>query len=314
MARVFRWTTPKSRPLWVAAIALSLLTCTPRALTPPAPPGSGAPPGAGVIDATPPPPERGGEDERVVGNVRVRSFSEAKRALGQIYARHRVDLYCGCTFELVGRGLRVDHASCGYVAVREGVRAGRIEWEHVVPASAFGRTFPEWTSGDERCVDSKGKPYKGRPCASRSPEFARMEGDLHNLFPVVGEVNALRSDLPIGLLDPPDRAPPKKKPATAVFRFGACESVIDRGVFLPRPQVRGDVARAALYMNRAYPARVALDEPRRALFARWSTEDPPDAWERERNRLITERQGNANPFIEKIEPPGASLDDAGDEP
>jgi deoxyribonuclease-1 len=216
----------------------------------------------------------------------------------QIYEKHRVDLYCGCAFTPEpGHGLRVDFGRCGYVPFRDATRAGRIEWEHVVAAATFGRTFTEWTQGIDRCVDGKGKRFKGRKCAGKSPEFARMEGDLHNLFPVVGEVNGIRGDLPVGILDPPDHTPAHHKPTTDVFTFGACKSTIDRGVFQPRPEVRGDMARASLYMDRAYPSRHILDDAHRALFERWSAEDPPDEWERERNRAIAERQGNENPFI-----------------
>jgi deoxyribonuclease-1 len=233
------------------------------------------------------------------GNRRIRSFDEAKVALSRIYEKHRVDLYCGCPFVAEpGHGLRVDLGTCGYVVARDAVRAGRIEWEHAVAAATFGRTFGEWTNGDDRCIDAKGKRFKGRKCAGTSPEFARMEGDLHNLFPVVGEVNGLRGDLPMGILDPPDRTPAHhKKPSAGVFTFGACRSTIERGVFLPRTEVRGDLARAALYMDRAYASRHILDDAHRRLFERWSLEDPPDDWERERNRAIIERQGNGNPFI-----------------
>lgn len=236
------------------------------------------------------------------GNQRIRSFDEAKRALLHIYERHRVDLYCGCVFlPEPGHGLRVDLGGCGYVVFRDATRAGRIEWEHVVAAATFGRTFQEWAVGDDRCVDRKGKRFKGRKCAARSAEFARMEGDLHNLFPVVGEVNGIRGDLPMGILDPPDRTPPHHRPTSDVFTFGACKSTVERGVFVPRPEVRGDVARASLYMDGAYPSRHILDEAHRALFERWSADDPPDEWERERNRAITARQGNANPFIDAFE-------------
>lgn len=226
----------------------------------------------------------------------MRSFDEAKKHLIRIYAEggHPTDLYCGCRFfPEPGRGLRVDLDACGYTPARDPERARRIEWEHAVPASVFGRTFVEWREGSDACVDKKGKRYKGRKCARRSAEFARMEGDLHNLFPVVGEVNALRSDLPIGILDPPER----KRPSSGTFRFGACESAIEGGVFQPRREVRGDLARAYRYMDAAYPERHILDPEHRALFAKWDAEDPPDAWERERNARIAEIQGNANPFI-----------------
>ena len=289
----------------LAAMIVSLMACS----APPSPPPAAPPSTAGHAgvagndeDGEPDPAPAPGPVSSG-GNQRVRSFDEAKKALLQIYDAHRTDLYCGCPFAPEpGRGLRVDLAACGYAVARDAQRAGRIEWEHAVAAASFGRTFTEWTTGDDRCVDAKGKRFKGRKCAGKSPEFARMEGDLHNLFPVVGEVNGLRGDLPMGILDPPDRTPPHHKATSDVFRFGACQSSVERGVFLPRAEVRGDVARAALYMDGAYPSRHLLDEPHRQLFNRWSSEDPPDAWERERNRAITERQGNGNPFITDAKP------------
>lgn len=279
----------------LAASSFAVLTCSaPDERPPPSTPGHGD---VVAEHRAPPPPA----DPAPGGNRRIRSFDEAKRVLTHIYERHRVDLYCGCAFlPEPGHGLRIDLAGCGYVVAREPTRAARVEWEHAVAAAVFGRTFTEWTVGGERCVNRRGKPYKGRTCARTSPEFARMEADLHNLFPVVGEVNALRGDLPLGILDPPERTPRHHKPTADVFTFGACRSTVERGVFLPRREVRGDLARASLYMDRAYPSRRILDEAHRALFERWSAEDPPDAWERERNRLIAERQGNANPFIEPV--------------
>lgn len=232
------------------------------------------------------------------GNHGIRAFDEAKKELGRIYAAagQRSDLYCGCSFVVEpGRGMRVDLRACGYVAARDHVRAEHIEWEHAVPASAFGQTFAEWRDGDPRCVDGRGKRFHGRKCArAASAEFARIEADLHNLFPVVGEVNGLRSDLPMGVLDG-GRAQSHAPQAT--FRFGACQSAIDHGVFMPRREVRGDLARAYKYMHRSYPERHLIDDAHRPLFDAWDADDPPDAWERERNKRIAARQGNANAFI-----------------
>jgi deoxyribonuclease I len=264
---------------------------------------------AGRDDDEPPPPVTGPVGEG--GNHRIRTFDEAKRELLRIYgtkpdasrpapqdARAKIDLYCGCSFfPEPGKGLRVDLSSCGYTSARDAERAKRIEWEHAVPAAAFGRTFKEWTEGSDRCVDKKGKRFRGRNCARTNAEFSRMEADLHNLFPVVGEVNGLRSDLPMGL------AEPHRRPTTDVFRFGACKSTIENGIFLPRPEVRGDLARAHKYMDAAYPERKLLDDARRALMNEWDEADPPDAWERERARAIVAIQGNANPFIKEREGP-----------
>lgn len=237
------------------------------------------------------------------GNHGIRVFDEAKKEAGKIYATggHHIDLYCGCAYAAEpGRGMRVDLASCGYVPARDAARAERIEWEHAVPAAAFGHTFTEWREGSPKCVDAKGKRFKGRKCARiASAEFARIEADLHNLFPVVGEVNGLRGDLPMGILDPPDRAHAHLNAGgtSATFHFGQCASAIEGGVFMPRREVRGDLARAYLYMNQSYPERGLVDDAHRAVFETWSKEDPPDAWERERNKRIAARQGNANGFI-----------------
>lgn len=232
------------------------------------------------------------------GNHGIRAFDEAKKELGRIYAAagQRIDLYCGCSFLVEpGHGMRVDLKACGYVAARDRARAERIEWEHAVPASAFGHTFAEWRDGDPKCVDGHGKRFHGRKCARvASAEFARIEADLHNLFPVVGEVNGLRSDLPMGVLD---GARGSSSAATNSFHFGACQSAIEHGVFLPRREVRGDLARAYKYMDRSYPERHLIDDAHRVLFDAWDTEDPPDTWERDRNKRIAARQGNANAFI-----------------
>jgi endonuclease I len=100
----------------------------------------------------------------------------------------------------------------------------------------------------------------------------------------------------LGVLDTP--APPHAHAgATSTFTFGACKSVVDHGVFLPRPEVRGDLARAYKYMDRSYPERGLIDAAHRPLFDAWDRGDPPDAWERARNKLIAAKQGNANTFI-----------------
>lgn len=230
------------------------------------------------------------------GNTRVRTFDEAKRALSTIYidAKQSTDLYCGCTFlPRPGHGFTVDLGTCGYAVARDAARAARIEWEHAVPAAKFGRTFVEWREGDAKCVDKHGKAFKGRKCARlASAEFARIEADLHNLFPVVGEVNGLRGDLPMGAPDDAQRHHGKE-----TFRFGACQSVVEPSFFVPRPEVRGDIARATKYMNEAYPERGILDAAHREVMDRWDRDDPPDAWEKARNARIAERQGNTNAFI-----------------
>ena len=111
---------------------------------------------------------------------------------------------------------------------------------------------------------------------------------MHNLVPAVGELNGRRSNLPMGIVDGEPRV------------FGACDAEIGDGRFEPRPAFRGDVARAYLYMNAAYPALEVLSAAEVSAMLRWSRADPPDPWERERNRRIETQQGNSNPFIARF--------------
>ena len=95
----------------------------------------------------------------------------------------------------------VDFTSCGYMPQKDNKRAHRIEWEHVVPAEAFGQSFKEWREGHPDCVDNRGKSFKGRKCAEKvNPEFRQMQADMYNLYPAVGEVNGLRSNYSMAMI------------------------------------------------------------------------------------------------------------------
>jgi len=217
--------------------------------------------------------------------LRPTSFREAKSQLRTLYENKvATTLYAGCRFSK----WRVDYASCCHRPTRR----ERLEWEHVVPAAAFGRHFKAWTRGHDRCVNKRGKAFRGRRCARKvSAEFRRMEGDMHNLFPTIGAINAARGHLPLGLVDGEARAPEQGS-------FGSCDIEMDAEHFEPRPAVRGDVARAYLYMDATYPRFGVVDPTVRPLLLRWHRADPPDEWERTRNAYIELVQGRANPWIE----------------
>ncbi|MFC1482604.1 hypothetical protein ACFL51_02240, partial [Myxococcota bacterium] len=75
-----------------------------------------------------------------------KSFSAAKRiALRTIYAGHRTTFYCRCGYT---PRKQVSPARCGYRPRRANARSKRIEWEHVVPAAAFGKHRPCWKRRD----------------------------------------------------------------------------------------------------------------------------------------------------------------------
>ncbi len=199
-----------------------------------------------------------------------------------MFADNRADFYCGCPFDAAGEP---DLAACGYEVQGNGERARRIEAEHVVPAYWIGHTRTCWR--EPICTDGRGRPFKGRDCCEDiDPVFRAAHNDLHNLWPSIGEVNAERSNFRFGVLSGEPRD------------YGRCDFEVDRETrrVEPRPEIRGDIARISFYLERTYG--VPVSDAQRRLFEVWNKEDPPDAWERERNERIRRIQGRGNPFVE----------------
>jgi deoxyribonuclease-1 len=220
---------------------------------------------------------------QIQGNSRNTSFNKAKKILmRQVYYDHYTTFYCGCEFS---SRRQVFHTN-GYKSKKKWRRAHRLEWEHIVPAHAFGRSFRQWREGHADCVDSKGKAFKGRNCARKMiPMFRYMESDLYNLVPAVGEINGLRSNYSFAII------PGEKR------EFGRCDIEIAARKAEPPEHVRGNIARIYKYMNAAYPGRGITSKKNRKLFNAWDRQDPVDAWECQRTKRIENIQGNTNPFV-----------------
>lgn len=204
------------------------------------------------------------------------SFSTTTKKLHDLYHDHRTTLYCGCPYDA---DRRVSHEACGYTPKSDSARSHRIEWEHMVPASHFGSFRSCWITGHPNCSEH------GRGCCEKSgidPDFFVMVSDMHNLAPAIGEVNARRSNHPYGETPETDD-------------YGACDFDLVDDVAEPADNVRGDVARAWLYMSRTYG--MPLSNAEKELFERWHEDDPPDDWERTRDARIRAIQGNSNPFV-----------------
>jgi len=202
------------------------------------------------------------------------NFRQAKKQLAKMYqGQHQTSFYCGCDFSYQGKKLIPDLNNCGYQVRKQQKRASRIEWEHIVPAWAFGHQRQCWQNG-------------GRKACKKDPEFRLMEGDMHNLVPAIGEVNGDRSNyrftewngLPI--------------------QYGQCDIVVDfkNKQVQPPQQSRGSIARAYLYMAAQYQLKLSKKETQ--LFNAWNKQQPPGRWECERNELIANIQGNKNGFIQ----------------
>lgn len=205
------------------------------------------------------------------------SFSAAKRLIYSVYQDNQVDQYCGCTYVRRGTGAALDISSCGYEIRRNPTRANRIEIEHVVPAENLGRQFSCWREG--------GRDH----CNATDKEFRNAHNDLHNLMPVIGEVNADRSNYRFDMI------------AGQSSAYGACDFKVDQGTRRAEPadHIKGDVARIHFYMRDQHGLRLSQQQER--LFDVWSRLDPVDIWELIRDKRIREIQGNANPYVSGLD-------------
>lgn len=203
-----------------------------------------------------------------------RNFSSAKKIASRIYSDNQSTFYCGCEYHKVNGKLRVDLASCGYQVRKQPKRAGRVEWEHVVPAWWLGHQRQCWQNGGRK------------NCRKSDPVFRQAEADLHNLVPSVGEVNGDRSNYRFGMVT-------SSRHAT----YGDCPVKIDfkQRVAEPPANVRGDIARIYFYMSDSYGIRLSKQQKR--LFDVWNSQDPESEWEREKNKRIKTGSSRSTDFV-----------------
>lgn len=223
----------------------------------------------------------------IEGNQTVSTFSSAKKLISKVYKKlGEKTFYCGCKYT----EKTIEAKSCGYTPrmthTKKGkvnTRAHRVEWEHIVPAHAFGQSFDGWRNKSDHS-ECKGK--SSRSCARKvHAEFRMMEADLYNLVPAIGELNADRSNKSMAMLSGESR------------NYGSCDFEVDSTKVEPTDSIRGDVARVYMYMDAAYPGRGVISKKNHKLFESWSKSDPVSQEELARAKLIMEIQKNCNPFV-----------------
>ena len=146
-----------------------------------------------------------------------------------------------------------------------------VNIEHVFPAS--------WMAYDLRCG-------KRKQCRVSSPEFNRIEADLHNLYPSRSDVNKARSNYRFTIIAGEQRV------------FGQCDFEIDEQhrIAEPSPAARGRIARAMLYMSDQHG--LYLKRRLESLLIDWDRKYPPEHAEHKRNDRIEVLQGNPNIYID----------------
>ena len=118
--------------------------------------------------------------------------------------------------------------------------------------------------------------------------YKHAEGDLHNLWLAVKNINSSRSDNIFGETD------------DGQARFDYCPLFVrtyspNPIVVEPRDSVKGNIARTLFYMNDEYGFGLKGMTP---MLKRWNRLDPPTEHEYWRNERIFLLQGTRNKFID----------------
>jgi deoxyribonuclease-1 len=203
-----------------------------------------------------------------------KSFSRSKRLLAtKVYRFHEKAFYSDCDYQIKGKILVPVASTCGFEYRKNKERAKRIEWEHIVPAWEFGHQLNCWKQGGRK------------ECGQTNEHFQEMEADMHNLVPAIGEINADRSNFAYGEIRGEKRV------------YGKVDMEIDssKEIAEPREEIRGDIARIYFYMHDKYKIYIAPQQEK--MFFEWNNDDPVDAWEKKKNLLVYNLQGDKNNYV-----------------
>ncbi len=215
-------------------------------------------------------------------NVTYSSFSKAKNTLlSKVYTDYFKTVYCDADFN--AKSKKIVKYPDGFDDTVMANRSKRIEFEHIVPAENFGRSFKEWREGHPLCV-SKNKIYKGRKCAEKTNiTYQLMQADMYNLYPAIGSVNGLRSNKQYLVL-----------PSNIPSSFGSCHFKIADNKAEPPENAKGIVGRTHLYFEEVYFPRFKLSNRQRYIMVDWHMKHPVTQWECTRTYRIEMLQGSEN--------------------
>ncbi len=219
------------------------------------------------------------------------SFNKSKKYLERnIYNNINLKqntFYCECDYD---SSKNIDNTGCGFSDNWKYVsRSKRLEWEHVVPAHAFGQSFIEWREWHDSCIDSKWNEFKWRNCVSKvNMEYRYMESDMYNLVPSIWSINAIRSNYSFSVIPWENR------------EFGSCDVEIKDRKIEPKDDIKWDIARIYMYMDITYPGRGGISSKNKSLFDAWDKKDPVSSEECLRYKKIKEIQGNENVVLKNL--------------
>lgn len=141
----------------------------------------------------------------------------------------------------------------------------------------------------------------------------RAKADIHQLFPTFRNWNSTRNNHPFGEItnaqvtswqyleeDANTWTPSNIAEEDAASRYRDLPSAID--VYMPRKDIRGDIARAIFYVYTMYPDATPSNPITSVIplqtAINWHNADPPDADEVRRNDRIQTYQNTRNPYVD----------------
>lgn len=120
--------------------------------------------------------------------------------------------------------------------------------------------------------------------SEREPERA----DIHHLFSTDNPANGRRGSYPFGVVS-----------GTPSWEEGG--SKLKGSIFEPRDEQKGATARAMLYFVIRYQDYSNFIDGQEAILKQWHIDNPPTAWDIQRNEKIFGYQKNRNPFVDHPE-------------
>ena len=214
-------------------------------------------------------------DDEIFSAKGVRySFGKSKRLLAtKIYPEHQKAFYSNCDYKIKEKKLIPLPKTCGFHYRKNKNRSERIEWEHIVPAWHFGHQLHCWQNGGRMS------------CRQKNSKFKQMEADMHNLVPAIGEINGDRSNFRYAMIEGEKR----------LYGKVDMEIAFSKKKAEPRDSVHGDIARTYFYMRDRYGLRISKTQEK--MLIAWNNLDPVDRWEKKKNQMVKELQGDENMYI-----------------
>ena len=118
-------------------------------------------------------------------------------------------------------------------------------------------TISAWEFGHQlQCWQNGGR----RNCVKTSAQFRKMEADINNLAPAIGEINADRSNYRFGMI------------TGNANQYGRCQVKVDfkQRVVEPPFYARKRIADAYFYMQKTYGLKIS--DKQQKLFTIWQNQ------------------------------------------